>query len=203
LSSSKIILVLGGVRSGKSRFGQDLARKLGGDDVLFVATAECQDEEMALRIARHRQDRPTKWQTQEQPLGVADAIGKTAMSGSVVLLDCLTLLISNLLLHHHGNFTTAEAAVRLEVASLIDAAKRRDATLVIVSGEVGMGVVPESSLGRQFRDLLGWANQSIAQQATATYLMVAGLPVNVSCLASSLEQAATELNVSVSERASE
>jgi adenosylcobinamide kinase/adenosylcobinamide-phosphate guanylyltransferase len=194
LSSAKIVLVLGGVRSGKSRFGQDLAHELGGNDLLFVATAESRDDEMAMRIQRHREDRPVTWTTLEQPLGVGDAIAAMTNAPSVILLDCLTLLVSNILLKHHDDFAAAEAGVRAEVASLVAAVQHHGATLVVVSGEVGMGVVPESSLGRQFRDLLGWANQSLAQHASATYLMVAGLPVNVTRIASTLNEAAADIS---------
>jgi adenosylcobinamide kinase / adenosylcobinamide-phosphate guanylyltransferase len=203
LSSSKIVLVLGGVRSGKSRFGQDLAHELGGNDLLFVATAESRDDEMALRIQRHREDRPATWTTLEQPLGVGYAIAAIATKciPKVILLDCLTLLVSNILLKHHDDFAAAEAGVRAEVASLVAAVRHHGATLVVVSGEVGMGVVPESSLGRQFRDLLGWANQSLAQHASATYLMVAGLPVNVTRIALTVKEAAAELDASADQRA--
>lgn len=195
MSSSNIVLVLGGVRSGKSRFGQDLAHELGADDVLFVATAESRDGEMAMRIERHRQDRPAAWTTLEQPLGVGDAIAAMKSIPNVILLDCLTLLVSNILLKHHDDFAAAEAGVRAEVASLVAAVQHHSATLVVVSGEVGMGVVPESSLGRQFRDLLGWANQSLARHASATYLMVAGFSVNVTRIASTVEQAANNVAV--------
>ncbi len=190
MSSSNIVLVLGGVRSGKSRFGQELAQELGADDVLFVATAESRDGEMAMRIERHRQDRPAAWITLEQPLGVGDAIASMKSIPNVILLDCLTLLVSNILLKHHDDFAAAEAGVRAEVASLVTSVQHHSATLVIVSGEVGMGVVPESSLGRQFRDLLGWANQSLARHASATYLMVAGLAVNATRIASTVKEAA-------------
>jgi adenosylcobinamide kinase/adenosylcobinamide-phosphate guanylyltransferase len=193
LSTGKIVLVLGGVRSGKSRFGQDLAARLGGDNVLFVATAQSFDDEMELRIARHRQDRPSGWKTLEQPLGVGDAILSQAKPGGVILLDCLTLLVSNVLLRDHNDFSVAETAVRAEVSSLVAAVDQMGATLVVVSGEVGMGVVPESSLGRQFRDLLGWANQSLATHAKATYWMVAGLPVNVTKISSSVQDAAESI----------
>lgn len=193
MSSSNIVLVLGGVRSGKSRFGQDLAHELGGNDLLFVATAESRDDEMALRIQRHQQDRPATWTTLEQPLGVGDAIAAMTNAPAVILLDCLTLLVSNILLKHHDDFSAAEAGVRAEVASLVAAVQHHSATLVVVSGEVGMGVVPESSLGRQFRDLLGWANQALARHASATYLMVAGLAVNVTQIASTVEQAASSV----------
>lgn len=193
MSTGKIVLVLGGVRSGKSRFGQDLAGRLGGDNVLFVATAQSFDDEMTLRIERHRQDRPAGWKTLEQPLAVGEAIVSQAEPGAVILLDCLTLLVSNILLRDHADFSAAEAEVRAEVASLIAAVDQIGATLVVVSGEVGMGVVPESSLGRQFRDLLGWANQSLASHATATYWMVAGLPVNVTKISSSVYDAAESI----------
>jgi len=196
LSSAKIVFILGGVRSGKSRFGQDLAFEIGGNHVLFVATAEARDDEMARRIEKHRNERPAKWLTLEQPLGVGAAIASTTHDRPVILIDCLTLLVSNILLTHHEDIAAAESAVQVEIANLIESARLRDATLVVVSGEVGMGVVPESSLGRRFRDLLGWANQSIARDAVATYLMVAGMPVNVTQISSSVKEAAAGVPIS-------
>lgn len=203
MSNSKLkgtfTLILGGVRSGKSRFGQELAHRLGNDDVLFVATAESRDEEMARRIDKHRQSRPDTWRTLEQPLRTGKTINVVELLPKVVLVDCLTLLVSNVLLeneldHLSSEGTTAiENQMHAEIEELIAVAKNREIHLIVVSGEVGMGLVPENALGRMFRDLLGWSNQRLAACATSTYLMVAGIPINVSMLGCSVQQAAEEL----------
>lgn len=192
----QLILVVGGARSGKSRFAQDLARQVGGDDVLYVATAESHDDEMSRRIELHRQSRPPKWRTIERPLGVGKAVAAIDRQPRVVLLDCLTLLISNVLLQCGTDADLAEQRMRAEIDALIAATRENEATAIIVSGEVGMGLVPENPLGRLFRDLLGWANQLLAEQSTATYLMVAGLPVNTTAIASSVQEAATKFTSS-------
>jgi adenosylcobinamide kinase / adenosylcobinamide-phosphate guanylyltransferase len=192
-----ITLILGGVRSGKSRFGQELAWRLGDQDVLFVATAESRGDEMDHRIQLHQRSRPSGWRTLERPLQVGQAIEEMDALPSVVLLDCLTLLVSNVLLKHESLLFTAaglqaiERHVQNEVAQLLSSVALRARHLIVVSGEVGMGIVPESKLGRVFRDLLGWSNQHIAAQASSSYLMVAGLAVPVSKLACSVEQAAS------------
>ncbi len=198
-SKGTLTLILGGVRSGKSRFGQDLAHSIGGDNVLFVATAESRDDEMARRIDKHRHSRPSAWQTLEQPLGTGQAIAAYESPKPVVLLDCLTLLVSNVLfevesdLNSPEGISAIESRMQAEVDSLIRVAEVRGCHLIIVSGEVGMGLVPETPLGRLFRDLLGWANQRIASRATSTYLLVAGLPINIATLASSVQQASRDL----------
>lgn len=189
----QMALVLGGVRSGKSRFAQDLAWRLGGEDVLFVATAEAGDDEMSRRIEMHQRSRPAAWRTLEQPLAIGKAIAAIAPP-RVILLDCLTLLVSNIVLQCDESVDSPEQRMRAEFADLMDVARRRESTMIIVSGEVGMGLVPEHRLGRLFRDLLGWANQLFASESTSTYLMVAGLPVNMTAIASRVQQAADELS---------
>lgn len=192
-------MILGGVRSGKSRFGQELAHRLGNDDVLFVATAESRDEEMARRIVKHRQSRPDTWRTLEQPLRTGNSIQVCELLPKVVLVDCLTLLVSNVLLENESDLDRPEGIAAIEdrmhaeVEDLIAVAKNRGSHLIVVSGEVGMGLVPENALGRLFRDMLGWSNQQLSASATSTYLMVAGLPVNVSSLRCSVQRAAQEL----------
>lgn len=203
MSDSKLkgtlTLILGGVRSGKSRFGQELAHRLGNDDVLFVATAESRDEEMARRIDQHRQSRPATWRTLEQPLKTGKTLDVFELLPKVVLVDCLTLLISNVLLEIESDLNTPEgiaaieSRMQAEVEDLIAVAKNRGSHLIVVSGEVGMGLVPESALGRLFRDMLGWSNQQLATSATSTYLMVAGIAINVSTLGCTVQQAAEEL----------
>lgn len=196
-TAGTVTLILGGVRSGKSRFAQELATRLGGDDVLFVATAEQRDDEMTRRIDHHRRSRPSEWKTLESPFGTGAAIAELDHLPSVVLVDCLTLLVSNVMCHcePQGDGVSQEpdaleARVLDEVDALIDVAAKQSTHLVIVSGEVGMGIVPDHAMGRTFRDLLGFANQRIAASATATYCMLAGLAVNVSAIASTTDQAA-------------
>lgn len=211
-----LTLVLGGVRSGKSQFAHSLALELGHDDVLFVATAEVGDQEMLQRIELHRRSRPATWQTLEQTRGIGKTLAAMPSLPAVVLVDCLTLLTSNVMLSedraqdavhdalHKENrdsrdsfIEAADASIEsrlgTEVDELIQFAERHCVHLIVVSGEVGMGIVPEHSLGRQFRDLLGRANQTLAAHATATYMMVAGLPVEVCAIATTVQQASSQL----------
>jgi adenosylcobinamide kinase / adenosylcobinamide-phosphate guanylyltransferase len=195
-----IALILGGVRSGKSRFAQDLAQKMSGDDVLFIATAEAGDAEMSRRIQIHRMSRPASWPTLEVPQNVGASMQRRQQSGPhqrTVLIDCLTLLVSNVLLScgDHPDPAIAEQCVDTEIQGLLAACEQWQGTVIIVSGEVGLGVVPESVLGRQYRDLLGWANQAVAARSKATYLMVAGLPIELKSLANSVEQAASKIEI--------
>lgn len=196
----QIALILGGVRSGKSRFAQDLAQRMSGDDVLFVATAEAGDGEMSRRIQIHRLSRPAAWSTLETTRTVGRSMQLLQQSGpqhGTVLIDCLTLLVSNVLLscENCADPTIAEQRVDLEIEELLAACKQWQGTVIVVSSEVGLGVVPESALGRQYRDLLGWANQKVAAQSNATYLMVSGLPIELKALANSVEQATSTIQM--------
>jgi len=173
----QIILLLGGARSGKSYYAQQLAGELG-NKVLFVATGEGLDEEMQARIAEHRKARPGNWQTLEIPTGIGKSIEKQIGDADVVIIDCITLLISNLL-HNKPDYPEAEKRIKAELNELIDVMDRLDASFVIVSNEVGMGLVPDNKLGRIYRDLLGKANQLLANHATEVYLMLACLPIQV------------------------
>lgn len=188
---ARLVLILGGARSGKSRFAQDLAHRLGGDEVLFVATAEARDAEMRQRIERHQQSRPSSWRLLEAPTQVGRALDESKDRSKVVLIDCLTLLVSNVLLA--CGETAAEEAVQEETRALLAAIRRRSGTVILVSGEAGQGVVPPTPLGRVFRDLLGWANQDVAAQAAGVYLLVAGVAVEVKSRGISVEQAAAAL----------
>ena len=175
--AKQIILLLGGARSGKSHYAQQLAVQLG-DKVLFVATGEALDEEMQARIAEHRKNRPKNWRTLEIQTGIGKGIEKGIGDAEVVLIDCLTLLVSNLL-RDEPDYPEAGKRVTSEINELIAAMDRLNASFVIVSNEVGMGLVPETRLGRIYRDLLGKSNQLLASHATEVYLMVACLPVQV------------------------
>lgn len=189
-----INLILGGARSGKSRFAQQLAEKVGGDDVLFVATAQADDGEMTRRIQKHRDSRPAGWETLEVAHNAGKKLTERDKKNRVILIDCLVLLVSNVLLNQgdEPEPETAEQGMRTEVDLLLKACRESAETVIIVSGEVGQGLVPDNPLGRLFRDLLGWANQRIAAEASAVYLLVAGYAVEVKSLAQGVEQAAAE-----------
>ncbi|MCG2841620.1 bifunctional adenosylcobinamide kinase/adenosylcobinamide-phosphate guanylyltransferase [Sandaracinobacter sp. RS1-74] len=161
------ILVLGGARSGKSRRAQAIAEGLGPRR-LFIATAEAFDDEMAERIRRHRADRDASWQTVEVPRDLPGAILAQATAGRPILVDCLTLWLSNLLLGDADLETAGEA--------LAQAVLECAAPLVMVANEVGFGIVPENALARRFRDAAGRLNQRIAAAADTVELVVAGLP---------------------------
>ena len=186
----RLTLLLGGVRSGKSRTAEKMAKRLG-ERVLYVATAEAKDEEMRARIEAHRSKRPADWRTIEVARNVGPAVTR-ALAGSeadVVLLDCLTVLVANAMLEGLSNAeaarldaAAAQARVSAEVDALLASLRSCSVPWIIVSNEVGGGVVPATALGRSYRDLLGWANQRVAQAADSVYLMVAGLPLNLSRL---------------------
>ncbi|MFZ6031420.1 MAG: cobamide remodeling phosphodiesterase CbiR [Chloroflexota bacterium] len=178
--TSRLTLLLGGARSGKSTHAQDLAHSLG-NDVLYVATATAGDEEMAQRIANHRAERPAHWRTLEAPANTGAAIQAVDPPPEVILLDCLTLLVSNVLLALPEDAGETEAAQAVDQAldALLAAFRASKARWIVVSNEVGMGLVPPYPLGRLYRDVLGRANQRLARSAGEVLLLVAGLPVNL------------------------
>jgi len=182
---SSIILVLGGARSGKSSFAEEIVTELGGKNVIYLATAKAKDSEMSDRIARHQADRPTEWETIEENKQVSSIL-KNLTRDSVILLDCLTLLISNLLLteEESTDYSKKEMLINNEIANIIEVARKRELDLVIVSNEVGQGVVPAYKSGRIYRDIVGRANQKIATEADEVYITYAGIPVEIKKLAS-------------------
>jgi adenosylcobinamide kinase/adenosylcobinamide-phosphate guanylyltransferase len=165
------ILVLGGVRSGKSSFAERLAAECG-EPVLYVATATAEDEEMAERIAMHRAQRPATWRTLEAPLNVAARVAADLAGAQTVVLEDLTLLLSN---HMAQDEVTAETLVTQTIGDLI----ALPAHVIFVTNEVGMGVVPPYPSGRLFRDSLGRVNQSAAAACATVYFVVAGVPLRL------------------------
>jgi adenosylcobinamide kinase/adenosylcobinamide-phosphate guanylyltransferase len=170
--------ILGGARSGKSRFAQELAAKLGLR-VLFVATGEALDEEMNARIEAHKRSRSPAWKTLEAPTDVAKALRNKIGNAEVVIVDCVTLLVSNLMGTEDIDAKTLEKKVTAELEELVAFVKTKKAQFIIVSNEVGLGVVPAYHAGRVYRDVLGTANQILAGNADEVYFMVAGIPIKL------------------------
>ena len=164
-----LTLVIGGARSGKSRYAESLI-EAGPQPWIYIATAEAGDAEMADRIAMHRARRDRRWQTVEAPHDLSSALAALP-GGAAVLVDCLTLWLTNRLL--------AEADLDQEMEALEHAVTDHDGVVVLVSNDVGSGIVPDNALARRFRDLQGTLNQRIAAKASRVVLMVAGLPLFV------------------------
>jgi adenosylcobinamide kinase/adenosylcobinamide-phosphate guanylyltransferase len=186
----KVVLVTGGAKSGKSLFGEKLASGLGSR-VVYVATAEAYDAEMATRVGLHRARRPAGWVTLEEPLDLQAVLARLDADIDAVLVDCLTLWISNRLLALGSSdqpdwWDTVGVLVRSlidELGEAVTAAREAPWHLVLVANEVGWGIVPPTPLGRAFRDLQGALSQRVAAQADAVFLVVAGLGVEVKHLA--------------------
>jgi len=166
-------LVLGGARSGKSRFALEEARENGGS-VAFLATARAVDDDMAARIARHRAERPARWLTLEEPHDVVAAGRRAAAAHDLLVIDCATIWVANLM--ERGD---EDAAVLAAADGLAKLMRERLVSIIVVSNEVGEGVHPTTAAGRRFRDLLGFVNQRLAAAADRVTLMVAGLPLIV------------------------
>ncbi|MEM9938931.1 MAG: bifunctional adenosylcobinamide kinase/adenosylcobinamide-phosphate guanylyltransferase [Pseudomonadota bacterium] len=163
-------LILGGARSGKSRRALELALEIGTKPH-FIATAEALDAEMSDRIAKHRDERGAQWSTIEAPLDIVKAIGTAAKTGDVCLVDCLTLWLSNLMHHERDIADETDQLCKLITAPPI--------TIILVSNEVGMGLVPETPLGRAFRDEQGRLNQLVAKVCDRVEFIAAGLPLTL------------------------
>jgi len=204
----RLTLILGGARSGKSTYAEKRAKELGVDSVLYVATSETKDDEMVERVEKHRADRPSAWGTVEASRNVAQALRQAhtvpvsyredatlraaGSEAKVVLLDCMTFLVANHLMDaaapEDDPFDNPsadpfdvqiEADVVAEVEALVAYVQETDVELLIVSNEVGLGVVPPYELGRAYRDILGRANQILARHADEVQLLVAGIPMKV------------------------
>lgn len=179
----KRILALGGARGGKSQFAQDLAHQTS-ERVLFVATAEPLDEEMRRRIDIHRASRPQHWRTLEAFVDVGTSIRGVLGDADLVVIDCITLLVSNILTGRYidvegTDYAALEKQVVDEIEALVNCMEETAASFIVVSNEVGMGLVPGSPLERSYRDALGRANQILAQYVDEVYLLVAGIPVTI------------------------
>ena len=175
----KITLITGGARSGKSRLAQEMTAKAGGP-VLFVATAEAGDAEMKRRIEAHRKNRPAGWTTLEVTTDIGRAITANTGRAQTVIIDCITLLVNNVFQRYEGaDAATLEKAVEAEIRELIKCMERSAARFIIVTNEVGLGIVPGDEISRLYRDLLGKANQMLAERAGEVILMVAGIPISL------------------------
>lgn len=169
-SASRHLMVIGGARSGKSRYAQVRAEALTGQ-LIYLATAQAFDQEMRERIALHRVDRGPRWSTVEEPLDLAEAIITCSTAEAVVLVDCLTLWASNLML--------ADRDTALATEGLLRAVSAAQGPVIFVANEVGLGIVPDNALARQFRDVAGRINQEIAAAVDEVVMMIAGLPLEI------------------------
>ena len=188
LHTPRLVLILGGARSGKSTFAERLAAT-SGRSVVYIATATASDDEMRDRIARHQASRPAHWLTIEEPLDIAGAVLRASEKADVLLLDCITLWLGNFMgnmktdddvesIAFQNAFTQA-ALVDIERLLAIVAKLPEGKTLLVVSNEVGLGIVPAYALGRVYRDTLGIVNQRLAWSANRVYMLVAGLAIDI------------------------
>jgi adenosylcobinamide kinase/adenosylcobinamide-phosphate guanylyltransferase len=170
---SKKVLITGGCRSGKSRHALSLTRNVFGEK-LFVATAEALDSEMSERISKHRQERGSNWETFEEPVALTQTFKQLEGRSGILILDCLTLWISNLLIKDYK-----QDYILMETNRLMAQSERMQCQLVFVTNEVGAGIVPESKLGRDFRDVVGAVNQLVAQKCDEVIYMVSGISTTI------------------------
>jgi adenosylcobinamide kinase/adenosylcobinamide-phosphate guanylyltransferase len=188
----KLSLILGGARSGKSTYAEQMAHRLAGDQVLYVATLEVKDEEMRQRAENHQASRLQSWRTLEAPRRLSQAISQSIHDEKVILIDCLTLYVSNALLEttmpsdnafnppSSNPFDPAiDSRLMAEIEDLLQTHNASGVDTIIVSNEVGLGLVPPYELGRAYRDMLGRVNQVLASQADDVYFLVAGIPMKI------------------------
>ncbi len=173
-NKSEITLVLGGCRSGKSRYALDTANGMARDNKIYLATSVPTDNEMEQRVQRHQAERGADWETIEEPVLVHGAIAGTSARASVILVDCLTLWTSNLLFQEKD-----EAGIMSAVDLLVQVLGASACPVLLVSNEVGYGIVPENGLARQFRDMAGLVNQRVARAADRVILTVAGIGIQI------------------------
>ncbi|HHV28850.1 bifunctional adenosylcobinamide kinase/adenosylcobinamide-phosphate guanylyltransferase [Acetivibrio mesophilus] len=184
----KFILVTGGARSGKSSFAESLIRNdYDENDVLYIATSIPFDEEMKIRVKKHREQRPAGWETLEAYRGLDIRLKEVGAGKKYILLDCITLMVSNIILEKCVDWNIlpenaeneAEQEVICEVQKLLSAVRALDVTFIAVTNEVGMGIVPENKLSRVFQDIAGRVNQMLARNADDVYLCVSGIPIKI------------------------
>ena len=171
---NKIMFIIGGCRSGKSTYALQTAEKVPAQRKIYIATCVPQDDEMKQRVAMHQTARSKSWTTVEEPLRLPEAIVQNSRRADVIVIDCLTLWVNNLLME-----TDDEKQIEETISQLIDTLDKATGQIVIVSNEVGAGIVPENRLARQYRDIMGLANQAVAKTADKVIWMVAGIPVVV------------------------
>jgi adenosylcobinamide kinase/adenosylcobinamide-phosphate guanylyltransferase len=170
----EIIFVIGGCRSGKSSHALQTAEKMQERRKIYIATCVPQDDEMKQRVAKHQKERSQSWVTKEVPKDLPKAILQSSQKENVILVDCLTLWLSNLLME-----TDNKKKIEKMIVQLTAALEKAPGTIVLVSNEIGTGIVPENKLARQYRDLIGLVNQAVAKTAGKVIWMVAGIPVTV------------------------
>lgn len=169
----KLIFITGGARSGKSSFGVNMAKSIKKRK-LFIATCIPEDKEMKKRVALHRQKRPSSWKTREVKKELLSVLKKETKSDTVIIIDCLTLFISSFLMEK-----TRENIIKNEVKKIVKVVNKGRATVIVISNELGSGLVPENKLGRDFRDIVGFCNQIIAAGAGEVYFVASGIPIQI------------------------
>ena len=175
----KIIFIIGGARSGKSSFALNEASKIKGQKA-YIATAEALDSEMKVRIERHKKDRGNNWDTYEEPLKIIDILSDIKTKYDVVVIDCLTLWLSNLVSRNSDIIYEIEKFINaLRITPAYRTGRHYALRIYIVSNEVGMGIVPDNEMAREFRDMTGVLNQKIAETADEVYLVTAGIPIKI------------------------
>jgi Adenosyl cobinamide kinase/adenosyl cobinamide phosphate guanylyltransferase len=179
-SRGKLVFITGAARSGKSFFAEKMAAELGGK-VTYIATCVPGDDEMQARVKLHQARRPAEWQTIEEAYNPAQVIKEADEPGCVFLLDCLTLLVSNLMLQ--SDILPEEGQILEQISDLAQVSYQAAAHVLIVSNEVGWGIVPGDPLSRLYRDIIGRANQKLAQFADEVYVTIAGIPIELKVLA--------------------
>jgi len=175
---AKTIFITGGARSGKSRFAEELTQQFGAP-LGYLATAQALDDEMAERVKKHRLRRGDAWQTMEEPLHLPQTLAASDRTCKAVLVDCLTLWLSNLLFHYEEQGEDAEARIMKDVHGLTATLREMRTPVIIVSNEVGQGIVPENHLARRFRDIAGQANQLLAAMADEVHVVISGIPLRL------------------------
>lgn len=192
---SDFVLITGGARSGKSRFAELLAAH-PGLPVIYIATAQVYDDEMALRVKKHREQRPAEWGLVEEPLEIPAVFERLRNENAIILLDCVTLWLTNLLLADYPedvsenpfDFEEKEKTILKQVHTVARLAQEITPQVILVTNEVGQGIVPDNPISRAYRDLAGRANQILGQAANKVYWVVAGCPLEVKEAGESLIQ---------------